>query len=246
MLFSHKNPLKRKIGFLSDGKKIGKFFFQYLRHRGMYASFVFFLNACREWLWFASHRKTAANLISVNLIEKNLESRKYATYYIPTPIIPFFKMIKSLTLPPSSVFVDYGAGKGRAMILAAESGAFSKIKGLEFSPSLFKIAQKNIQSYENKTGQGYFELIHADVLTYKVQKEDNFFYFFHPFNDDMLCSCLDNIYLSLKEYPRKVLLVYQINSRENTSHITKNGVFKLGKTFFSYGARFYVYEHSPN
>ena len=245
MSLSHKNEIKTETSFPSDGKKMWKYSFQYIRHRGLYASLVFFLNACREWLWFASHRKTASNLININLIEENLESRKHATYYVPTPIIPFFKLIKSLTLPPSSVFVDYGAGKGRAMILAAESGAFSKIKGLEFSPSLFKIAQENIQIYKNKTGKNFFELMHADVLTYKVHKEDNFFYFFHPFNDDMLSQCLDNIYLSLKEHPRKALLVYQINSRENTSHITKGEVFKLLKTFVSYSVRFYIYEHSP-
>ncbi|MDE0519003.1 MAG: hypothetical protein OXH36_05570, partial [Bdellovibrionales bacterium] len=147
MSLIHKNHIEHKTSFSSDREKMWQFFFQYLRHRGIYASLVFSFNACREWLWFASHRKTAANLMSMNLIEKDLESHKHATYYVPTPIIPFFKLIKSLTLSPSSVFVDYGAGKGRAMILAAESGAFSKIKGLEFSPSLFEIAQENIQSY---------------------------------------------------------------------------------------------------
>ena len=202
-----------------------KGFFQYFRHRGMYSGLVFFFNSFREWLWFASHRNSSISLMNLDIIEKDLDSRQHATYYVPTPIVPFFKLIKDLTLPHSSVFVDYGAGKGRAMILAAESGAFSKIKGLEFSSSLYKTAQSNLQAYKEKTGQNCFELMHADVLTYEVQKEDNFFYFFYPFNDDMLSQCLHNIYLSLKEYPRRVLLIYQINSRENTNHHYKSGLF---------------------
>ena len=246
MSLDHENHIEHKAGPPGDGEKMWRGFFQCLRHRGIYTGLVFFFNACREWLWFASHRNSSISFMNRDLIEKDLGNQRHATYYVPTPIVPFFKLIKGLTLPPSSVFVDYGAGKGRAMILAAESGVFSKIKGLEFSPSLYKIAQRNIQTYKEKTDKNCFELIHADVLTYQVQKEDNFFYFFHPFNDSILSRCLQNIYRSLKEHPRKALLVYQINSRENTNHITKDGVFKLLKTFVSFGVRFYVYEYSPD
>ena len=90
--------------------------------------------------------------MNLNAIEKDLDNKEHSTFYVPTPIIPFFKLVKKLTLPSNSVFVDYGAGKGRAMILASECG-FSKIKGLEFSLSLYELAQQNIQKYNKKTGK---------------------------------------------------------------------------------------------
>ncbi len=247
MSLNDENPVMSKNGVSSanDIQKMLKYFISYIRHRGFFAVLSFGFNSFREWLWFASHRKTSANLMNLNCIEKDLHNQQHATYYIPSPVIPFCKMIKGLSLPQPSVFVDYGAGKGRAMILAAECG-FHKVKGLEFSPSLYHSAQKNLQSYNEKSGgKGCFELIHTDATAYPVKKEDNCFYFFHPFKDHILKRCLKNIYSSLKEQPRQALLIYQINNRENTACITQGGFFKLLKTSVFFGGRFYVYSHCP-
>ena len=225
-------------------KKILHHTYYYIRHRGIYSGIVFLFNSIREWIWFASHRKSSINLMNINVIEEDLDNKKHSTFYLPTPIIPFFKLMKKLSLPAHSVFVDYGAGKGRAMLMASECG-FSKIKGLEFSSSLYELAKKNIQDYIKTTGKNNFEILHIDVSTYKVQKEDNFFYFFNPFNEFILNKCLDNIHLSLEENPRKALLVYQINNKDNTDHITAKKFFHLKEVFTSFGTHFYIYEHSP-
>lgn len=226
----------------NDFTKMFQAFFKYIFHRGFYSSFSLVFNSFREWLWFVSHRKSSINLMKVNSIEGDLESKEHATFYIPTPIIPFFKLIKTLNFSKSAVFVDYGAGKGRAMILAAECGRFHKVKGLEFSPFLYKVARENIQNYMKKSGNNLFDLIHANVVNYEVKAEDNFFYFFYPFTEKILNQCLENIYLSLKKHPRKVFLVYQSNYKNPTDQIISKGFFHLLKTFVSFGSRFYVYE----
>lgn len=118
------------------------------------------------------------------------------------------------------------------------------MKGLEFSLSLYKIAQKNIESYIKKTGENRFELIHTDVSFYQVRKEDNFFYFFHPFNEHILKQCLSNIHTSLKKDPRKALLIYQSNYMDNTQCIAEGGFFQPLKIFTSFGTRFYVYKYN--
>ena len=239
---------RNKLHFINDTAAIFKIIlhhtYHYIRHRGIHSGIVFLSNSIIEWIWFASHRKSSINLMNLNAIEEDLDNKEHSTFYIPTPIIPFFKLVKKLTLPSNSVFVDYGAGKGRAMLLASEFN-FSKIKGLEFSLSLYESAQKNIQDYVKKTGKNNFELFHTDVSAYKVKKEDNCFYFFNPFNDFILDKCLNNIHLSLKENPRKALLVYQINNKDNTNYITAKKVFKLKETFTSCGTQFYIYEHLP-
>ena len=43
-------------------------------------------------------------------------------------------------------FIDFGSGKGRALLLASEY-PFKRIVGLEFSPELHAIAEQNIQRY---------------------------------------------------------------------------------------------------
>ena len=216
----------------------------YIRHRGVYSSMVFLLNAVIEWIWFVSHRNSSVNPIKLNPIEAGLDNKKHSTFYLPTPIIPFRKLMKKLSPLNDFVFVDYGAGKGRSMILAQEFG-FAKVKGLEFSLSLYNSAQKNIQNHIKKRGKANFELLNRDVSAYTVKKEDNFFYFFNPFNDFILTQCLNNIHASLKKDPRKAFLIYQINQRDNTNLITEKSFFKLKEIFTSFGTSFYVYEHSP-
>lgn len=228
----------------NDIIKMCKTFYYYIRYRGIYSGFLLLFNSMIEWIWFASHRKSSINLMNLNAIEEDLNNKEHSTFYVPTPIIPFFKLMKKLKSPADHVFVDYGAGKGRAMILASECG-FSQIKGLEFSLSLYELTQKNIQKYIKKTGKNHFEILHIDVSTYKVKKEDNFFYFFHPFNEFILNKCLDNIHISLKEEPRKAVLVYQSNYTDNTDYIIAKNIFKLKEVFTSCGTRFYIYEYSP-
>ena len=242
---SKKNKLHLTNGTVAILKKFLHHGYHYIRYRGVYSGFLFLFNSVIEWIWFVSHRKSSINLMNLNAIEETLDNKKHSTFYIPTPIIPFFRLMKKLNMSSDFVFVDYGAGKGRAMLMASEFGAFSKIKGLEFSLSLYNSAQKNIQDYVEKTGKDHFELLHTDVSAYEVQKEDNCFYFFNPFNEFILNKCISNIHLSLKENPRKALLIYQINNKDNTGFITAKNVFKLKEVFNSCGTRFYIYEHTP-
>ena len=226
--------------------RVTYWFTQYVRHKGLLSFVSLGLNSLREWVWFRAHRNSSVKLMDLDIIENNLQNKTQATCYAPTPIIPFFKMIKNLKLPEKPVFIDYGAGKARAMLLAGETKRFYKIKGLEFSKTLYESAKKNIKSYVEKGGKDCFELIHIDVIQYQIQPEDNIFYFFNPFSEEILQACLNNIFDSLKTKPRKALIIYHSNYTDYTSYVTSKGMFELLKTFGSLGSYFYVYEHKPN
>jgi hypothetical protein len=47
-------------------------------------------------------------------------------------------------------FIDFGSGKGRALLLASEF-PFRRILGLEFSPELHRVVMGNIQRYSSAT-----------------------------------------------------------------------------------------------
>ncbi len=61
----------------------------------------------------------------------------------------------------SSPFVDFGSGKGRALLVAADF-AFRRIIGVEFSEELHRIAETNLRVYRGHT-QRCFDLssVHA-------------------------------------------------------------------------------------
>ena len=62
----------------------------------------------------------------------------------------FRKAMQLVTVRHSEyVFVDIGAGKGFALLVAAEH-PFKRVMGIEFSESLARIARENIQTYSNE------------------------------------------------------------------------------------------------
>jgi SAM-dependent methyltransferase len=112
----------------------------------------------------------------------------------------------------SSVFIDFGSGKGRALLLAAEL-PFKKVIGVEFSPQLHRIAQENIGQYlrrqqaESRTGPD-IESVCLDVVDYPIPPQPAVFYFFNPFKEEVMRQVLSNIRESLEQHPREAFILY--------------------------------------
>jgi SAM-dependent methyltransferase len=126
--------------------------------------------------------------------------------YYPTRGRAFRKLFSSLRFPPDSVFVDYGSGKGKILLLAAECG-FRKVIGIEFSEELHRIAQDNIRRYGGVAPQRV-ELVCADATAYVLHDDENVFYFFNPFEADVLAGVAAQIKASLQRRPRHIWVVF--------------------------------------
>src|SRR5262249_40491728 len=106
------------------------------------------------------------------------------------------------------LFIDFGSGKGRALLLAAEQ-PFRKIIGIEFSAKLHQIALSNVERYKAKTNKHCdIESICMDATRYQIPNERAVYYFFNPFNEVVLAKVLGNIQNSIKEHPRSVYISY--------------------------------------
>ncbi len=103
--------------------------------------------------------------------------------------------------------VDFGCGKGRVLAVAACYG-FTKIKGIDFAPSLCAVAKENIEKLQNHFPQTEFSIICDDAIHYSIQKDDAVFFFFNPFDEIILLKVVKNILQSLKENPREIHVVY--------------------------------------
>lgn len=67
--------------------------------------------------------------------------------YVPVDMILFMKCMNSLDLHMQhEVFADFGSGKGKAVLLAAQYG-FPKIIGLEYNSELFNVLSQNIRAH---------------------------------------------------------------------------------------------------
>jgi SAM-dependent methyltransferase len=105
-------------------------------------------------------------------------------------------------------FVDFGSGKGRALLMAARCG-FRKAIGVDYSPSLCRVAEKNIETFRKRTNtRTQFEVVHADVGSYPIPDDAAVFFLFNPFGMELLVSVLKRIQESVMRSPRLVLTVY--------------------------------------
>src|SRR5882672_929842 len=72
------------------------------------------------------------------------ENAEFAVEYYATPTWIFRRLVDSLAIDVGRfVFVDYGCGKGRVLVLAAER-PFLRVEGVELSDDMHRVAVRNV------------------------------------------------------------------------------------------------------
>lgn len=109
-----------------------------------------------------------------------------------------------------TVFLDVGAGKGRAMLLASEY-PFLRIEGVELNPTLAEIARRNILIWEKAQQNSILSpllLCAADATSVELPREPTLAHLFHPFEDRLLRRFLRHVERDLAKHPRPFDLLY--------------------------------------
>ncbi len=121
-------------------------------------------------------------------------------------------------------FVDIGAGKGRALLIAAQF-PFKRIVGVEFSPGLVATARRNVEVYvRSLKTPADMEVICADASDYELPSDNIVVYLFNPFNGPTFSGFLARLERSLRENPRTIYLVYWSPMSEPV--LARCGLFK--------------------
>ena len=91
-------------------------------------------------------------------------------------------------------FIDYGSGKGRALLIASEFGV-SSIIGVEFSSYLHRIAQENVRKLEARLQrQLNVTLVNQDAALYQPPPGKKVAFFFNPFDSEIMSQVLLKLY----------------------------------------------------
>lgn len=157
-----------------------------------------------------------------------IDSRKvvHGVHYVPTRARYFRAILRGLSLLRNSVFVDYGAGKGRSLLLAARSGRFRKVVGVEFSADLCRAAQQNIGLSQSHRDSGVsFEVVHGDAADYDVQPDQNVFFMFNPFGHTVMREVIQQVARSLEDAPRRIWVIY-LDVKEECFALLAEGGYK--------------------
>ena len=126
----------------------------------------------------------------------------------PIPATRFCEAIDSLGLDlRNTVFVDYGSGAGRAVLLAA-TYPFKEVIGIELSPSLHERAQANLRAFPAQARRARaVRLECADATAFALPPEPAVLYFYNPFREGVMRRALAAIETSLAWAPRRVTII---------------------------------------
>lgn len=103
-------------------------------------------------------------------------------------------------------FVDLGAGKGRALLLAARHG-FRKIIGVEFSRELVEIAERNIRAAFSPASPA-ISIIEQDAAMYDLPADPIVLFMYNPFGPKTMEAVARRTRASLEKNPRPLRVLY--------------------------------------
>lgn len=163
--------------------------------------------------------------------------------YQPTRALPFRKLMKALRLDKKICFVDFGCGKGRALMLAAEYG-FNKVKGIEFAESLCQDAKENLETLKKIKSLNFdYEIIPSDVLKYALLEEDRILYLYDPFSEEILKKWIELIIPTLKRQGHLVTIIYHNNFLADQTLFDKYPkIFQKVQMIQATGNLFHIYQ----
>ena len=136
--------------------------------------------------------------------------------YSPVPFRAFFRAMDHVPKDLlTGTFLDYGAGKGRSLVLAARYYKFRRVVGVEMSAELCGQATHNLK----RVAAGQAEIICCDAATYEPPSDTTVFFLYNPFLGETMKAVVQNVRKSLAESPRgaAIVVVNARNFREATA-----------------------------
>jgi SAM-dependent methyltransferase len=127
--------------------------------------------------------------------------------YLGSPDRVTRHLIRSLGINPQDyTFIDYGSGKGRVLLTAAEF-PFRKVIGVEISSALHEVAERNQVLYVGTALKSEIKLWCGDAREYALPEGDLILHMYHPFGPDILKQMLQLIQAAYQP-GRRILVPY--------------------------------------
>lgn len=157
--------------------------------------------------------ETSGMVPASRLVTGHVHDRHNTAYYAIAPSL-FRGLCQSwqetaLPFPAESyTFIDMGAGKGRAMLLASELG-FSQVLGVEIHPKLCRAACRNLKRW-SRLGRAAapMRVLCEDATAFQFPASPCVLYLFHPFDGVVLARLIQRIEEAFEQRPGELDLLY--------------------------------------
>jgi hypothetical protein len=122
------------------------------------------------------------------------------------PTLNLHRMLEALSLPYEEMtFIDLGAGKARALLVAAAL-PFRQLIGVEYSATLAAIARANVE----KVGDSRLLIVHEDAAEYRLPLQPLVLFLYNPFDEAVMSRVIGNVSQSYGERERRIVVAYYV------------------------------------
>jgi hypothetical protein len=138
-----------------------------------------------------------------------LPAARFAGRYEPSSAELVRSELDRLQIDPERfTFIDFGSGKGRALLVAA-GFPFKEVVGVEFSRELHKIAKKNIALLPPETTRaGALRSVHGDATVFELPQSDLVCYLYNPFGPPVITAVAEKLADHHKDYGYRIIIIY--------------------------------------
>lgn len=155
------------------------------------------------------HHVDTAGLILLSKLEIEGPNQDQGHYYLGSSPKVFQRFMQHLPIHhPDFTFVDYGSGKGKAMLLASLWN-FKAVVGVEFAKALHDTALENFKSFQHPSQQCRdLASINMDATQYALPSTPLVLFFYNPFSESVMAAVLAQIEASWQANRRDLWICY--------------------------------------
>jgi hypothetical protein len=144
-------------------------------------------------------------------------------WHTPSDWIPIWRSLRELGVGPSDVLLDYGSGRGRALV-AARRLPFRRVVGVEVSPMLADAGRLNLSRQAGRVLCRDAEVVVADAALWVVPDDITVVYMYCPFTGPVFSAAIARLLDSIDRRARRVRLVY--NNPYEHNFLLQTGRFR--------------------
>lgn len=130
-------------------------------------------------------------------------------HYQPSAWLTLPRILKRSEVGPTDVFIDFGCGMGRVVVEAAILYPFARVIGVELSPDLARVAERNVERNRRRLRARQVEIVVSDVLEYRVPDDVTIAYFYNPFMGPIFEHVVRELIASVDRAPRRLRIIYR-------------------------------------
>jgi SAM-dependent methyltransferase len=155
-----------------------------------------------------AHGIETTDVREVGSLDIDSANARWAVRYQPSPHEFATGLIAALPVEHARYsFVDYGSGKGRVLLIAAQ-WPFAAVVGVEFARELHEVAQRNLNHADGARRALSVQCLHADATAFEPPPTPLVAYFYNPFGEPVMRAVAARLEASLAAAPRDAWIVY--------------------------------------